>query len=119
MRDLKKLAAKSPKGQKTKALNMMNPLTKYIMQNQNLVGKDVIAIAANGEKDWFNLTYYYHKILRTGDESDKFFIKMQHEYTRIHGRAKWALSAKTIKHIPDLWFADGTFDSNTADTLIA
>ena len=27
---------------------MMNPLTKYVMQNQNLVGKNVIGIAANG-----------------------------------------------------------------------
>lgn len=68
MRDLQKEADKSPKGAKTKQLNMMNPLTKYVMQNQNLVGKNVIGIAANGEKDWFNLTYYYHNVLRNGNQ---------------------------------------------------
>jgi hypothetical protein len=31
MRDLQKEADKSPKGAKTKQLNMMNPLTKYVM----------------------------------------------------------------------------------------
>jgi hypothetical protein len=33
MKDLQEEAGKSPKGVKTKKLNMINPLTKYIMQN--------------------------------------------------------------------------------------
>jgi hypothetical protein len=70
MRDFRKAADSSPKGKRTKKLNMFNPLTKYIMQRQNLVGKDVIGIAANGEKDWFNITYQYHKILREGSLKD-------------------------------------------------
>lgn len=106
MRDLQREAGKSPKGAKTKQLNMMNPLTKYIMQNQNLVGKNVIGIAANGEKDWFNLTYYYHNILRTGNEKDKFYLKMNHSYSRIAGRASGNPEQVTVNHIPDLWNAD-------------
>jgi hypothetical protein len=43
---------------------MFNPLTKYIMQFQNLVGKNVISIAANGEKVWFNGYYYWIKLLK-------------------------------------------------------
>lgn len=105
MRDLQKEADKSPKGAKTKQLNMMNPLTKYVMQNQNLVGKNVIGIAANGEKDWFNLTYYYHNILRNGNEKDKFFLKMSHSYSRLSGRATDQLMNVVVKHIPDLWNA--------------
>lgn len=84
---------------------MMNPLTKYVMQNQNLVGKNVIGIAANGEKDWFNLTYYYHNILRNGNEKDKFFLKMSHSYSRLSGRATDQLMNVVVKHIPDLWNA--------------
>jgi len=45
---------------------MLNPLTKYIMQYQNLVGKNVISIAANGEKVWFNAYYYWTKLLKEG-----------------------------------------------------
>lgn len=105
MRDLQKEADKSPKGAKTKQLNMMNPLTKYAMQNQNLVGKNVIGIAANGEKDWFNLTYYYHNVLRNGNQKDKFFLKMNHSYSRLSGRATDQLMNVVVKHIPDLWNA--------------
>lgn len=105
MRDLQKEADKSPKGAKTKQLNMMNPLTKYVMQNQNLVGKNVIGIAANGEKDWFNLTYYYHNVLRNGNQKDKFFLKMNHSYSRLSGRATDQLINVVVKHIPDLWNA--------------
>lgn len=105
MRDLQKEADKSPKGAKTKQLNMMNPLTKYVMQNQNLVGKNVIGIAANGEKDWFNLTYYYHNVLRNGNQKDKFFLKMSHSYSRLSGRATDQLMNVVVKHIPDLWNA--------------
>lgn len=105
MRDLQKEADKSPKGAKTKQLNMMNPLTKYVMQNQNLVGKNVIGIAANGEKDWFNLTYYYHNVLRNGNQKDRFFLKMSHSYSRLSGRATDQLMNVVVKHIPDLWNA--------------
>ena len=105
MRDLQKEADKSPKGAKTKQLNMMNPLTKYVMQNQNLVGKNVIGIAANGEKDWFNLTYYYHNVLRNGNQKDKFFLKMNHSYSRLSGRATDQLMNVVVKHVPDLWNA--------------
>lgn len=105
MRDLQKEADKSPKGAKTKQLNMMNPLTKYVMQNQNLVGKNVIGVAANGEKDWFNLTYYYHNVLRNGNQKDKFFLKMNHSYSRLSGRATDQLMNVVVKHIPDLWNA--------------
>lgn len=119
MRNLQDAAAHSPKGEKSKSLNMANPLTKYIMQNQNLVGKDVIGIAANGEKDWFNLTYYYHNLLRTGDDSDLFFLKMSHDYNRIQGRAQGHPVPTTIKHIPDLWNADGVVDKKALNSRLA
>lgn len=106
MRDFRKAADNSPKGKRTKKLNMLNPLTKYIMQRQNLVGKDVIGIAANGEKDWFNITYQYHKILREGTLKDQDYLLLSRSYSRINGRASKDLRLKEVKHIPDLWHAN-------------
>lgn len=119
MRDLQREADKSPKGAKTKQLNMMNPLTKYVMQNQNLVGKNVIGIAANGEKDWFNLTYYYHNVLRNGNQKDKFFLKMSHSYSRLSGRATDQLMNVVVKHIPDLWNASPELSQKIKDEFYA
>lgn len=119
MRDLQDIAKDSPKGTKTKALNTINPLTKYVMQNQNITGKNVIGIAANGEKDWFNLTYYYHNLLRTGDESDLFFLKMSHSYKRLMNRSKGVPITYTVKHIPDLWNADGVINRDELNSRLA
>lgn len=103
MRDLQEQAENSPKGLKTKQLNMINPLTKYIMQYQNLVGKDVIGIAANGEKDWFNITYWYHDLLRNGNAKDLTYLLMSHDFTRIRGRAANTYTQSTVTYIPDIW----------------
>lgn len=107
MSDLRTAAQHSPKGNRGKTMNMLNPLVKYRMQYENVIGKKVIGIAANGEKDWFNLTYYYHDILRNGSEADKFFLKMHHKYNRIAGRSKGTPYGKIVYHIPDLWLAEG------------
>jgi hypothetical protein len=71
------------------------------MQNQNIIGKDVIGIAANGEKDWFNLTQYYQMILRSNNPNDLFYLKMSHTYNRIAGRADGKLKSVTVRYIPD------------------
>jgi hypothetical protein len=77
------------------------------------MGRRDIGIMANGEKVWFNLTYYYHNLLRYGDESDIFFLKMNKTYDRIKGRTIGEPLTSTVKHIPDLWCADGyTLDKN-------
>jgi hypothetical protein len=39
MKDLRRGANKSPKGNQVAKLNMLNPLTKYVMQHSALVGK--------------------------------------------------------------------------------
>jgi hypothetical protein len=81
---------------------MLNPLTKYVMQYQNLVGKDVIAIAANGEKVWFTAYYHWHKILESGDEEKIQRLKFQQTFNRINGRAKGDVTSKTVNYLPDL-----------------
>lgn len=99
MRNLSDAAAKSPKGKQAAALNMLNPLTKYIMQYQNIVGKNVIGIAANGEKVWFNTYYYWTKLLKEG-KADK--LKFRTTLSRVEGRYNKKIKPRTVKHLPDL-----------------
>lgn len=92
---LKKAARKSPKGEQAATLNMLNPLTKYVMQYQNIVGKNVISIAANGEKVWFNAYYYWTKLLKEGRPK---YLQFQTNLKRVAGRA--GLTTKTLSELP-------------------
>lgn len=74
-----------PKDSSAKIMSLMNPATKFIMQVQNMVGKNVIGIAAVGEKIFFNLTYYWNEQLRTGQDLN--YLVFSHNYSRIEGRA--------------------------------
>ena len=103
---LRKAAVNSPKGNQAGSLNMLNPLTKYIMQYQNLVGKNVISVAANGEKVWFNAFYYWTKTLKSGDEAAIERLKFQQTFKRIAGRATKNIKEKSIKALPDLNYRD-------------
>ena len=93
-------AENSPKGDQTGDLNMLNPLTTYIMQYQNLVGKNVISVAANGEKVWFNMFYYWNKVLKEQENVD--VLKFSQTFSRINGRAKNNLSLYKASYLPDL-----------------
>lgn len=97
---MRKAAEKSPKGEQVTKLNMLNPFTKYVMQYQNLVGKNVISVAANGEKVWFNTFYYWTQALKQNKDIDK--LKFQQTFTRIKGRASGKIQEVTVNHIPDL-----------------
>lgn len=110
---MRKAADNSPKGNQAATLNMLNPMTKYIMQYQNLVGKNVISVAANGEKVWFNTFYYWTKVLKSGNQEAINKLKFQHTYKRINGRANGTPIEQTINHIPDL----NKYDEQIKSTL--
>lgn len=97
---MRKAAEKSPKGEQVTKLNMLNPLTKYVMQYQNLVGKNVISIAANGEKVWFNTFYYWTQALKQNKDINK--LKFQQTFTRIKGRSSDNIQEVVVNHMPDL-----------------
>ena len=105
MKTLKNAAKDSPKGEQAETLNMLNPLTKYIMQYQNIVGKNVISIAANGEKIWFNAYYYWTKLLKEGNPR---YLQFQTTLSRVANRSKTnskdlaQLKTVTTKSLPDL-----------------
>lgn len=86
MDDLGKLAEESEKGAMTAHMSLINPLTKYIMQVQNMVGKKVIGITAVGEKVFFNLSYYYNEGVRNGDETWQRNMKFYKKFNRIQNR---------------------------------
>lgn len=88
MAHAQKVADNSPKGKASASLNMLNPFTKYEMQYQNIVGKQVVGIAANGEKYWFNVYYYWNHVMQTGSKADKERLRFNSVLTRIQGRSK-------------------------------
>ena len=96
MNILQRAAENSPKGEQAATLNMLNPLTKYVMQYQNIVGKNVIGVAANGEKIWFNAYYYWTKLLKEGKYEK---LKFQTTLTRVAGRS--GLKTKELSRLPE------------------
>lgn len=103
---MRKAADNSPKGDQAATLNMLNPLTKYMMQYQNLVGKNVISVAANGEKVWFNMFYYWNTVLK--NESNADVLKFSQTFNRINGRANGILNTYIATYLPDLNYYDKT-----------
>lgn len=57
----------SESGKEAKEYTLGNPFVKWNMQYQNMTGKDVIGIAAVGEKVFFALSYYYNEAARSGN----------------------------------------------------
>lgn len=106
MSDLQSLASDSSKGAMTAKMSLMNPLTKYMMQVQNMVGKKVIGIAAVAEKVFFNLSYYYNEGIRSNNEDwirnmqfSRTFNRIQNRYNSVklgHGLSDIQTSNKSM-----------------------
>lgn len=109
MGDLQELAAESEKGALVASMSLMNPLTKYLMQVQNMVGKKVIGIAAVGEKVFFNLSYYFNEGIRSND--DRWIRNMQFSRTfnRIQGRYNYKKGKGNIEEITKTSLANVNF----------
>lgn len=89
MKELQDIAATSPKGNMVASLTGMNPVTKYIMQCQNMIGKDVISIAAVGEKIFMGLSFYFNELTRNVKDGDTHInASFRSKTKRIEGRAK-------------------------------
>ena len=73
MEDFRAASEKSPKGEQSSKMTLFNPSTKLLMQYQNITGKNVIGIAANGEKASFMWHYYINDIIQKTNIDTKFF----------------------------------------------
>ena len=80
MTSLRKASETSPIGSQTSQMVLYNPYTKYMLQVQALVGKDVIGIAAVGAKTFYNLSFYYNEKYKDPNNRNLDFVE---EYSRI------------------------------------
>ena len=75
MEDLQDAAESSPKGQDAKTITLLNPLSIYKMQRQNMIGKNVIGISATGQKAAFMFTYYMNEAYKNAKEGVDYTYK--------------------------------------------
>lgn len=109
MGDLQKLASESEKGALVASMSLMNPLTKYLMQVQNMVGKKVIGIAAVGEKVFFNLSYYFNEGIRSNDDRWIRNLQFSRTFNRIQGRYAYKKGTGNIESITKTQLANVNF----------
>lgn len=85
---------------------LLNPGAIYEMQVENQVGKKVIGIAANGEKAFFTLYYYFtecYKKIKNGDNKElEQMISFVKTFNRIKGRWNNQPEQVTKTHIANL-----------------
>lgn len=103
-RDASKL---SDKGDQSSGLTLLDPFCKFIMQYQNMTGKNVIGISANGEKGSFMWHYYLNDLIRHGSPEERKMGHFQFNSNRIVGRALAKLGmgdiqSSVITGLPDL-----------------
>lgn len=109
MGDLQKLASESEKGALVASMSLMNPLTKYLMQVQNMVGKKVIGIAAVSEKIFFNLSYYFNEGIRSNDDRWIRNLQFSRTFNRIQGRYSYKKGIGNIESITKTQLANVNF----------
>ncbi len=93
METVRDASKQSPKGNKSDRMTLLNPLTKFLMQEQNMVGKGVIGITAVGEKVFFNVSHYWNEGIRSRDERWIKNLQFSQTFNRIQGRSKKAITS--------------------------
>lgn len=63
--------------------NMMVPSNKYILIYTNLTGKNVISVAANVQKSYFNLYNYFQDVIRYPKDYNPKYYKFVKQFSRI------------------------------------
>lgn len=104
MEDFRAASNNSPKGEQSSKMTLLNPTTKLLMQIQNITGKNVIGIAANGEKGSFMWHYYINDVLRNPSEDKLNYVKFEFNTNRIQGRAIGDPVPQVVNTLPDVNF---------------
>ena len=95
---------KSPKGEQASKMTLLNPSTKLLMQYQNITGKNVIGIAANGEKASFMWHYYINDVLRNPTPEKVKYSQFSFVTTRLQGRNSGNIQPQEVNTLPDVNF---------------
>lgn len=131
MKDLQDLAKNSTLGNKEKLMTSDNPLNKFIMQVQNMVGRDVIGISAVGLKVFFATSYFINQrindlinAVKYGnlDSIEEILNDIRFKDTLDEG---WATLAnvnfepliETLKNSQRILLSDGSYLDNVIDEL--
>lgn len=108
MEDMQEGSSNTPKGERSKRITSLNPLSKYVMQKQNITGKEVIGISATGMKATYTWTYYLNDILQKDNKELIENARFSFTTTRIWGRRRdengilGVPSKKTINSLPQI-----------------
>lgn len=105
MKDPQKAAENSTSGEAIKTMTNWNPVTKFLLTVQNMSGKQVIGIAATGEKIFFALSYFYNELMQSGD--------LQNEKLKNN-----AFFQATLKKIKEMKGIDGEGDEYTYKQIV-
>ena len=81
MEDFRAASGYSPKQKAASEMTLLNPATKYLMQYSNMTGKNVIGIAANGEKSSFMWHYYLNDLIRDSESTNYTIDKTKNTLT--------------------------------------
>lgn len=106
MEDFRAASERSPKGEQSSKMTLFNPATKLLMQYQNITGKNVIGIAANGEKASFMWHYYLNDVLRNPTDEKIKYSQFSIETNRIAGRDSGNVHFQEVNTLPDVNFKE-------------
>lgn len=83
--------------------NMMNPVNKYILIEENLTGKNVISVGANVQKSYFNLYNYFQDVITYPKDYNPKYYKFIKQFSKIGRRAvtKSTLGNLNFEAIPE------------------
>ena len=86
MADIQEAAADTPKAHNASELSVLNPAMIAVMQNQNMVGKNVVGIAANGQKASLIWNYFMNDLVRNETHPYLEYAKFNFITSRIKDR---------------------------------
>ncbi len=102
MSDLQNAASTTPKALNSSGLSVLNPAMIAVMQNQNMVGKNVVGIAANGQKANLMWNYYMNDVVRLPESNiERQYSKFTFNSSRINGRFSGEPTTVEIHGLPD------------------
>ena len=83
--------------------NMMNPVNKYILIEENLTGKNVISVGANVQKSYFNLYNYFQDVITYPKDYNPKYYKFIKQFSKIGRKAvtKSTLGNLNFEAIPE------------------
>ena len=83
-KDIGDPAKDSPKGKEGKEINLMNPLDIYTMQYENMTGKNVIGVSANGQKGSFMWLFYSNDVIKNAKLDKDYYFDANGNLIPIH-----------------------------------